>query len=64
MTDELERIWKESWPNGGLSWHLLGGLRKATKNLRQDSWCPRYRYGALPNWSKWNEVYDNHAEKH
>jgi hypothetical protein len=31
-------------------------LRKATKTLRQNSWCLRYRCGALPNWSKWNEV--------
>lgn len=59
MIDELQRSWKDSWPNGGLSCHLLGGTEES-----HDSWCPRYRYGALPNWSKWNKVYDKHAEKH
>jgi hypothetical protein len=42
----------------------MKGLRKATKNLSHDSWCPpKHRFGVLPNWSKWNEVYGNHAEK-
>jgi hypothetical protein len=35
MNDELERIWKWSWPNIDNTWSLcVEDMRKITKNLR------------------------------
>jgi hypothetical protein len=42
MRDKLERIWKEAVMVSSRHYPgiYLEGLRKTTKNLNQDNWCP------------------------